>query len=144
MVVSLAEFETMSEKDRKKVLREMKSEMGVNGITEAWGISRSRVYNLLHELNIPLEPRKTGKGDGNAKRRKKNEKAEIGWDMNDKLAHPEIPNPRMEFETDSPPFALHLETSGSVGAISEAVHLLLSSDKLNSTNLHLNLTINEI
>lgn len=144
MVVSLAEFETMPEKDRKKVLRGMKSEIGVNGITEAWGISRSRVYNMLHELNIPLEPRKTGKSDSASKRGKKSEKSEIGGDMKEKTAHPEIPNPRLEFETDSPPFALHLETSGKVEAISEAVQLLLSSDKLSSSNLHLNLTINQI
>lgn len=144
MVVSLAEFETMPEKDRKKALREMKSAIGVNGITEAWGISRSRVYNLLHELNIPLEPRKTSKSEGPEKRRPKNETPEAQGEMTVNTDHSDIPTPRLEFEADSPPFTLHLETSGNVGAISEAVQLLLSSGKLSSSNLHLALTINQI
>lgn len=144
MVVSLAEFETMPEKDRKKTLRELKSEIGVNGITEAWGISRSRVYNLLHELNIPLEPRKTRKGEGAEKRRRKNENPEGQGEISVNTDHTDIPYPRLDFETEAAPFTLHLETSGSVGAISEAVQLLLSSGQLSNSNLQLNLTINQI
>lgn len=144
MVVSLSEFEAMPEKDRKRTLREMKSEIGVNGITEAWGISRSRVYNLLHELNIPLEPKKTRKGEGADKRRKKNENSEVQRELTVNSDHLDIPDPRLDFEVDSPSFTLHLETSGSVGTISEAVQLLLSSGKLSNSNLHLNLTINQI
>ncbi|MEQ8174489.1 MAG: hypothetical protein ABRQ26_05395 [Syntrophomonadaceae bacterium] len=144
MVVSLAEFETMPEKDRKKVLREMKSEIGVNGITEAWGISRSRVYNLLHELSIPLEPRKTRKGENAEKSREKSENSQAKREMKVNTDRSDIPSPRLEFEVDSPAFTLHLETSGNIGAISEAVQLLLSSGQLSSSNLHLNLTINQI
>lgn len=143
MVVSLAEFETMPEKDRKKALREMKSDIGVSGITEAWGISRSRVYNLLHELNIPLEPRKTRKDEG-PKRSKKRDTSDGQGEMTMNTSRSDGPNPRLEFEIDPPPFSLHLETSGNAEAISEAVQLLLSSGKLSASNLHLNLTINQI
>lgn len=141
MVVSLPEFESMPEKDRKKTLRELKSEIGVTGITEAWGISRSRVYTLLHELNIPLEPRKTRKGEGVDKNRRKNGNPEASSEM---IMDSDIPYPRLEVETEMAPFSLHLETSGSIGTISEAVQLLLSSGKLSNSNLHLNLTINQI
>ncbi|MEN6350854.1 MAG: hypothetical protein ABFD08_15840 [Syntrophomonas sp.] len=102
------------------------------------------MYNLLHDLNIPLEPRKTRKGEGAEKRRRKNETPDVQGAIMVNTGHSDVPNPRLDFEVEAAPFTLHLETSGSVGAISEAVQLLLSSGNLSNSNLQLNLTINQI
>lgn len=139
MLVSLSEFENLNEKEKKKVLRQMKSEVGVSGIVEAWGVSRSKVYSMLHDFNVPLDPRKPRKADESKKDQDESwEASDVGSD-GDKRAEF-----RLELEENPSPFSLHLETRGNLAAISETVQLLLGSGKLAKTNLHLNLTITEV
>ena len=50
MAVSLSDFESMPEKDKQKILQELKNEIGVSGMAKAWEMSRTKVYSMLHDL----------------------------------------------------------------------------------------------
>lgn len=57
MVISYAEFLNLPAEKQAAVLDEMRKEHGVGGVVKMWGISTSRLYNLIHELNLPVSKR---------------------------------------------------------------------------------------
>jgi hypothetical protein len=157
MVISLSDFNKLSEKDKKKTLENMKKEIGVSGIVKAWEISRSKAYSMLRESNISLSTK--------ARRPSKISNADASSDsQNTATASTEVPvrqtsqttkrpvNPSaqkeslLDFDTkaDGSKFFLNLETQGTALLINETIHSLLGSEKLSNSNLHLNITLQEI
>ncbi len=148
MVISLLEFDNLSEKDRKKTLQELKSEIGVSGLVEAWSVSRAKIYSMLHELNVPVNPRKPRKAGEEAPsgsshphgKRSRNK----GKDENNEKTIPEYAQSYQVLNADGPKFTLSLDTQGEASAISQTIQLLLSSGKFEHTNLHINLRLEEV
>ena len=152
MVISLSDFNKLSEKDKKKTLENLKQEVGVSGIVKAWEISRSKAYSMLRDFNISLN-RKIGQSS----------KKKADGSKENQNAHPEAPvlltiqtvempgnlgaeeESLLDFDTraDGSKFFLNLETQGTAMLINETIHALLGSDKLSSANLHLSITIQE-
>ncbi len=157
MVISLSDFNKLSEKDKKKTLENLKQEIGVSGIVKAWEISRSKAYSMLREFNISLNrkisrPSKTKKTDDSLD------------NQNNATAPSDLPIPQthqtversgnmgapeeslLDFDTkaDGSKFFLNLETQGTALLINETIHALLGSGKLSNSNLHLSITIQEI
>lgn len=151
MVISLSEFNSLNEKEKKKTLQELKSEVGVSGLVEAWSVSRAKIYSMLHELNIPVnprKPRKTGANPPDILIKHSSEQKQSGRERKSKKQSKET-NPEMMgvydvISADGSKFSLSLDTQGHASAISQTIQLLLSSGKFENTNLHLNLRLEEI
>jgi hypothetical protein len=148
MVISLSDFNKLSEKDQKKTLENLKQEIGVSGIVKAWEISRSKAYSMLRESNILVNSRKT-----TVKPKKSNNintYPDITNPLTDltieRLKKPVAQESPLDFdvETDVSKFFLNLETQGNASLINDALQALLGSGKISSANFHLNITLQEI
>lgn len=53
-ILSLDEFEAMSKNEQKELLENLKEEMGTTALIKHWGISRTKMYNMIHQLGIPV------------------------------------------------------------------------------------------
>ena len=157
MVISLSDFNKLSEKDKKKNLENLKKEIGVSGIVKVWEISRSKAYSMLRESNISVNtrasrPSKTKKADASMESQNS---ATASHDVPDSLTDQTIERPGkqvapeeslLDFDTkaDDSRFFLNLETQGTALLINETINALLGSGKLSNTNLHMNITLQEI
>lgn len=52
-IISFAEFNKLDKEQQKETILKLKDSIGATAVIEAWGISRSKFYNLLNKLNIP-------------------------------------------------------------------------------------------
>lgn len=165
MVISMSEFTKLSEKEQHNTLNDLKQTIGVNGIVEAWGISRSKVYSMLLEYNIPTNGKGTSKTEGkktaNSRKESRNEpgstehtkktmvsnkaSSPTGNRKTRKTRRPRSSNPVLHSgpEEDSK-FTLHMDTQGTATVISEALQLILESNQFSHSNLHVNLMVEEI
>lgn len=62
--VSWEEFNSLPHDKQREVLEEMKKTIGINGILEAWNLTRSKYYYMMKKLNLnedtgdkPTEPK---------------------------------------------------------------------------------------
>ncbi|MDD3364956.1 MAG: hypothetical protein PHZ03_08255 [Syntrophomonas sp.] len=149
MVISLSDFNKLSEKDKKKTLENLKQELGVSGIVKAWEISRSKVYSMLRESNISVNrkisrPSKTKKADASLESQNAATATHSPTERPGNLVEPEESQLDFDTKADGSKFFLNLETEGTAPLINETIHALLGSGKLSSANLHLSITLQEI
>lgn len=156
MAISLNDFNNLTQEEMKETLQNLKAQIGVSGIVNAWGISRSKVYGMLNDLNIPLNPRgrKTSKTSASGEKKTAPDKqvsAETAKGKKNgkpKTKQKHItPESSLDFdmeEVNDSKFSLYLETEGSASFISEAVQMLLAANKFTSANMHVNITLKEI
>lgn len=57
MVMSFSEFKALSVDKQAVTLDELRKEYGVNNLVKMWGISTSKLYKLIHELDLPVSKR---------------------------------------------------------------------------------------
>lgn len=164
MVISLSEFNNLSDEDKKKTLKNLKLEVGVSGIVNEWNISRSKAYSMMRGLNISVNtkasrPSKTKMIDESLKD-KNNEVGNIQANNNANTAtatnpqadesHGTARNPILSQSTvtasrnNSSKFHLYVETQGSASMINETLRMLLESGRLTDFNLKINMTLQEI
>lgn len=155
MTVSLSDFNNLSEKEKKKTLESLKKEIGVSGLVKEWNVSRSKVYSMLHEYDIAVSDRKhklKPKRPAKAGETKHNQEdsetssaeasSSTGTEGKKKSASPPS---ELEFDIkDDSKFSLYLQTQGTASFINETVRLLLGSQKLEGSNLQVNITLQEI
>jgi hypothetical protein len=60
-IISLDEFNQLPHKEQAAVHREMKNALGINGILEAWGLSRNKYYYMVKKRNLNEENKKKNK-----------------------------------------------------------------------------------
>jgi hypothetical protein len=161
MVISLSDFNNLSEKEKKKTLESMKQEIGVSGIVKAWEISRSKAYSMLREYNISLNRKisrtsKTKMKEGSSGNQNtatsssgepvslKDQNKEQTIEGSGKMVAPKESPLDFDTKTDDSKFFLNLETQGTAPLINETIHALLGSGKISSANLHLSITIQEL
>ncbi|MEA4924433.1 MAG: hypothetical protein VB084_03895 [Syntrophomonadaceae bacterium] len=157
MTISLSDFNTLSEKDKKKTLESLKKEIGVNGLVKEWNVSRSKIYSMLHEYDIavsaakhklkPKRPAKTTEAS------KPKSAVEASTSSAEASSAPGSIGARrsgslpaeLEFDIkDGAKFSLYLETQGNASFINETVQLLLGSQKFAGSNLQVNISLQEI
>lgn len=159
MTISLSDFNNLSEKDKKKTLDNLKKELGVGGLVKEWDISRSKVYSMLHEFDIAvsarkhkLKPQKPNKTLASNETQDKTD-TDISSHANDRQTSGSSrmrkkPSDQSELDfalkDDAAKFSLYLETQGTVCFINETVQLLLGSEQLEGSNLHVNISLQEI
>ncbi len=157
MAISFTDFNNLSEQEKKETLMDLKNQIGVSGIVKAWEISRSKVYSMLNDLNIPLNAK------GSKKTKTKADVAEVSIKDQDKQVAPKAQNRKktgmpkntkkrvtpesaLEFEIEEnvSKFSLHLETQGSASLISETLQTLLAANKIANSNIQVNITLQEM
>ena len=159
MTISLSDFNNLAEKDKKKTLENLKKEIGVGGMVKEWNISRSKVYSMLHQLDIAvsaknhkLKPQKPNKKPASTKSAD-NRDVNISSPADDpqatrSRARRKTPSTQSALEFDvkdnAAKFSLYLETQGNASFINETVQLLLASQKFEGANLHVNISLQEI
>ena len=155
MVITLSDFNKLSEKDKKETLEKMKQEVGVSGIAKEWEISRSKAYSLLHDLNISVN-RKIKKPSKTKNRNKPNNilddrKTDISSQSTTAKQQvgqlrKNITKQSLDFDSrkDSSKFSLYLETQGTSMLIDETLHKLLGSENLTNFNLHVEIKLQEL
>jgi len=161
MTISLSDFNNLPEKDKKKTLEELKKDIGVSGIAKEWDISRSKTYSLLHEFNISvgskgrkpklIKPTKTSENLTKISDKKGSKSTDSS--KNEQLANKTVAMEKLvgaestlNFDTkeDASKFSLYLETQGTASFINETVQHLLRSEKIASSNLHINISLQEV
>jgi hypothetical protein len=151
MVISLSDFESMSDKDKRKILKELKNEIGVSGIAKAWEISRTKVYSMLHAFNVPVDSRR-GRQPKNDKTSPEKELDKPVKKMSSNNNHVDQenntnsskPSLEPEKETEETKFSFYLDTQGTGTFVSETLQLLIASGKLSNSVLRLNISIEEM
>jgi len=164
MIISLSDFNNLSEKDKKKTLENLKREVGVSGIIKEWNISRSKAYSMMREFDISVNtkasrPSRTKMTDKSLKK-KNNEAGNVQANENTNTAT--ASNPQVDkslgssgktisststaiaSQNESSKFHLYVETQGSASMINETLNTLLGSGRLTDTNLQINITLQEI
>ena len=158
MTISLSEFNQLTAKEKKEVLQDLKKNLGVSGIVKAWEISRSKAYSMFKEFDIALDSKKGPKT--------KLEKPKVSFETENKetgkkvrpSSEPSQDAMAEEFKigrSDQTPvweadmmedakFTLYLDTQGTGEIISKTLQLLLGSEQLSNSDLHLNISIEEI
>jgi len=140
MSISLIDFSNLSPKEKKKALEEMKKEIGVSGIVQEWNVSRSKVYNLLHEFDIPVNTKKR-----TLKPRKPKQNPENITASNQSGSSEPIREVKSSLTSDDgSKFSLYLETQGSARFINETLQNILSTHNLNNSRLQINISVQEI
>lgn len=158
MTITLSEFNQLPAKEKKAVLQDLKRNLGVSGIVKVWEISRSKAYSMLKEFDIALDSKKGP--------RSKPEKPKISFEVEnkdtDKKVRTSSEKSRDVLSEESKPeknrktsswepefledakFSLYLDTQGTGKTISQTLQLLLGSEQLSNSDLHLNISIEEI
>ncbi|MEN6324723.1 MAG: hypothetical protein ABFD18_00730 [Syntrophomonas sp.] len=158
MTISLSEFNQLTAKEKKEVLQDLKKNLGVSGIVKAWEISRSKAYSMFKEFDIALDAKKGPKT--------KPEKPKVSFETENKetgkktRSSSELSQDVMaddyksgrsgktsSWESDfmeDAKFSLYLDTQGTGKIISETLQMLLGSEQLSNSDLHLNISIEEI
>lgn len=151
MVISLSDFESMPDKDKQKILKELKNEIGVSGIAKAWEISRSKVYNMLHAFNVPVDSRRGRQRKEEEKSPEKElDKPVLKMSSNNNHADEEdnanISKSSLEPEEtkEETKFSFYLDTQGTGRFISETLQVLIASGKLSNSVVHLSISIEEM
>ena len=60
-MISLEEFNQLPHKEQVTVHREMKNSLGINGILEAWDLSRNKYYYMVKKRNLNENNKKKSK-----------------------------------------------------------------------------------
>ncbi|HWP97081.1 MAG TPA: hypothetical protein VN426_09535 [Syntrophomonadaceae bacterium] len=164
MVISLSEFTDLTEKQKAKTIQDLKNEIGVTGITEAWGISRSKAYSILHQLNIPTSTKESTESKTKRPKvsfREKNNNVGTGNEVHNTGASREKKRPAtnrrtpkasrsvshkdsLDFEEVSKSSSVQVDIQGDASTISQTLQLLIGSSKFASSYLHLSLRIEEV
>ena len=150
MAISLFEFESMSKKDKQKILQELKNEVGVSGIAKSWEMSRTKVYSMLHDFNVPVDSKRGRQRKENTSPEKElNKPVQTMRSSNSNITPIEDADRfksslELEEEKEETKFSFYLDTQGSGRFINETLQLLLASEKLSNSELRLNISIEQI
>lgn len=60
-LMSLEEFNQLPHKEQVAIHREMKNTLGINGIMEAWDLSRNKYYYMVKKRNLNEDNKKKSK-----------------------------------------------------------------------------------
>lgn len=56
-MVDFATFNELPIEMQRETLQRLRSEVGISGLVSLWGISTSKLYSLIHQLDLPVSNR---------------------------------------------------------------------------------------
>lgn len=149
-MISLDEFNNLPEEEKKNTLLTLKNEVGIKEILEAWGISRSKLYNMQNKLGISNETKKPKKPLDKKTRvvksrspRKPGPQVTFNAD-NGRESYPKESGFEQNINTSTPMFSLQLETTGPAAILVDTIQMILLSERVVNLNLKVNIQIEQI
>ncbi|MEN6349391.1 MAG: hypothetical protein ABFD08_08385 [Syntrophomonas sp.] len=149
-MISLDEFNNLPEDEKMNMLQNLKNEVGVKEIIEAWGISRSKLYSIQNKLGITSEIKKPRKPkDKKIKvtrsRSPRNPRSEMSSSIN---TNNEFSSGRLNVESEAqkntPKFSMALETTGPAALLVDTLQTFLLSERVAHLNLKVNIQIEQV
>lgn len=128
MVIPIAEFNALSDREKISTLKKLYKEMGAAKIADAWGVNKAKVYKILHNLNIP-----TGVKKKSRKRKTQQQTVET----------PEVAD-MFNLETNKGRFELNIVTRGNSDSITNALVALFEAGRLPASTFELSLNLKEV
>jgi hypothetical protein len=149
MTISYSEFKNLSESQQKDVLEKLRTEVGVSGIMDMWGISRSKIYKLIHDLGLSVSSkgRKSTNDTSDSRGKTKSKKPSV---IQEDLTEAEV-NLASQTDTDVnegnsmlPSFSVSLTAQGPFQTVSEKLQFLFQQNIVPNTNVRVSINIDEI
>lgn len=148
MSISISDFNALSEQEKRETLQDLKNQIGVSGIVKEWEISRAKVYSMLKKFNIPVKNNATDELKPTTLSTENSQEFHGHKHLSDAIDQKEhfTQESSLKFNTSdsSSKFSLYLETNGTIQLVSETIQMLLGAEKLANTNLHVNISLQEI
>jgi hypothetical protein len=136
LTISYADFKNLSGEQQKKTLEELRNEPGITELLKVWDISRSKLYKMIHELDLSVSTR--GKNSKNVSAQKSvNHTASLRG------------KPKTQIDEDIPVsdanvFSISLNAEGPFKNVSEKLQFLFQQNIVPDTNVRISLSIDEI
>lgn len=140
MTISYSDFKNLTELEQKDTLEKLREEIGVSELIKIWGISRSKIYKMIHDLGLSVS----------SKGRKPKTKVNDSKDKKKPGPKPknqdEIENLRNQETTSiqTPSFSVSLTAQGSFQTVSEKLQFLFQQNIVPNTNVRVTISIEEI
>lgn len=151
MTITYSDFKNLSEEEQKTMLEKLRNEVGVSELIKTWGISRSKIYNMIHDLGLSVASKgkhlKENKNSATATGVKQTKKRVVsrqnGSDVN--VAYPgELDPGAIGNLTKQQLFSIALTTQGPSQVVSKKLQLLFENNFIPNTNVRITVNIDEI
>ncbi|MEQ8176024.1 MAG: hypothetical protein ABRQ26_13270 [Syntrophomonadaceae bacterium] len=147
-MISFEEFTSLTAEEQKSMLQNLKNEVSIKEIIEAWGISRSKLYSMQNKLGITNEPRKPRKPKDKktkATRSPRKPRSETNPSTNTNFEFTSTDfNEELDSNINAPKFSLQLETMGPAPLLVDTIQMILLSERVAHLNLKINIQIEQV
>lgn len=147
MTISYNDFKQLPPKQQKDTLEALRNEIGITALIQSWGISRSKIYNIIHDLGISVSPKvKNSEPNKNDSSKKTKQKKQIVSKQNE-FDDIEISPFQLSTEDTIPsdlPFSVSLTAQGPFQIVSEKLQFMFQHNSLPNTNVRITVNIDEI
>lgn len=145
MTISYSDFKQLPVKQQKETLETLRNDIGISALIQSWGISRSKIYNVIHDLGLSVSVKKDSSKQNKAESPKNTKKKQS---LSQQNYNNEMENPT-EFNTNDKipsqlPFSVSLVAQGSYQDISENLPVLFQHNFFPHTNVRVTVNIDEI
>lgn len=137
LTISYSDFKELSRERQKETLEALRKEVGVSELIKIWGVSRSKLYNMIHEFDLSV----SSKGNKSKPKLKKSLKEKVQSDP----ARQEMENNKDDSAVIQPNvFSMSLSAEGPFKNVSEKLQFLFQQNIVPDTNVRISLNIDEI
>lgn len=143
MTISYSDFKELSIEQQKKTLEALRNEPGISELIKVWGVSRAKVYKMIHEFDLPVTSK------GRAPKSNKNISTEKSLNKNQSLKsnldEQKMPSGQyVTVATQPNVFSISLNAEGPFKNVSEKLQFLFQQNIVPDTNVRITLSIDEI
>lgn len=137
MTISYSDFKELPRERQKETLEALRKEVGVSELIKIWGVSRSKLYNMIHEFDLSV----SSKGNNSKPKPKRSLKEKVQSDP----ARQETENSKDSSVVIQPNvFSMSLSAEGPFKNVSEKLQFLFQQNIVPDTNVRISLNIDEI
>jgi hypothetical protein len=141
MTISYSDFKQLPREQQKETIELLRNEIGISTLIKTWGISRSKIYNIIHELDLSVSPKRKD-SKINIKDSPKNTKSKKQSKLNNNLNDIKLSNVDIPLEQ-SPYFSVSMSAQGPFQTVSEKL-LYLFQHNVPDTNVRITINIDEV
>jgi hypothetical protein len=139
LTISYSDFKELSRERQKETLEALRKEVGVSELIKIWGVSRSKLYNMIHEFDLSVSSK------GNKSKPKPKLKKSLKEKMQSDPARQEMENNKDDSAVIQPNvFSMSLNAEGTFKNVSEKLQFLFQQNIVPDTNVRISLNIDEI
>jgi hypothetical protein len=137
LTISYSDFKELPRERQKETLEALRKEVGVSELIKIWGVSRSKLYNMIHEFDLSV----SSKGNNSKPKPKRSLKEKVQSDP----ARQETENSKDSSVVIQPNvFSMSLSAEGPFKNVSEKLQFLFQQNIVPDTNVRISLNIDEI